>query len=251
MRIFLAGQAYSPSRNTEVDFSEIVETHHPYILESFYYVNETTEKLIPLFGDFMLDSGAFTFMQGQKGHADWNSYIDRYADFINKNHIEKFFELDIDSVVGYPKVLEFRRRLESLTGRQCIPVWHSNRGIEEYKRMCNQYDYVALGGIVGNEWAKKAENCIPWFINEAHKRKAKVHGLGFTKLKLLPRFHFDSVDSTAWTTGNRFGFVYRFTGASMRKIDCPSGKRLKDPRRVAMINYTEWIKFQRWADTNL
>lgn len=88
-------------------------------------------------------------------------------------------------------------------------------------------------------------------IDEAHKRGAKVHGLGFTALDWLPKCHFDSVDSTSWTTGNRFGFIYKFDGKTMKKIDAPNGKRLSDSRTVAFINYCEWIKFQKYADAHL
>lgn len=232
-------------------FDKAITKHKPYILESFYYADSDTERLIPLFGDFLLDSGAFTFMENAKVRVDWDEYIERYADFINRNKVEKFFELDIDSVVGYDKVLDFRKNLERLTGKQCIPVWHSNRGKDDFLRMCEQYPYVALGGIVGKEWSVKAEKYMPWFIREAHKRGAKIHGLGYTKLSKLDKYHFDSVDSTAWTTGNRFGYIYKFQNGKMTKTDVPKGKRLGDPRKVALINYIEWIKYQRWAENKL
>lgn len=225
--------------------------HKPFILESFFYADEDTERLLPLFGDFLLDSGAFTFMQGNSTHLDWNAYIERYAAFIVRNDIQKYFELDIDSVVGYEKVKEFRNTLERLTNRPCIPVWHKSRGIAEWSRMCDEYKYVAIGGIVSKEIKPEHYKAFPHMIAEAHRRGAKVHGLGFTNLSLLPKIHFDSVDSTAWTTGNRFGFIYRFNGTTMIKIDCPKGKRLGDPRKVALINYTEWIKYQKYAETNL
>lgn len=232
-------------------YDPIIQAHRPYILESFFYVDADTERLLPLFGDFLLDSGAFTFMQSSKTHVVWEDYIERYANFINKNHIEKFFELDIDSVVGYPKVLEYRSRLERLTNRRCIPVWHTSRGGAEFKKMCDEYDYVAIGGIVSKEIKPEHYSILPAMIKETHRRKAKIHGLGFTSLEWLPKCHFDSVDSTAWTTGNRFGFVYRFDGKTMKKHDCPKGKRLGDSRKVALINYTEWIKFQKYAEAKL
>lgn len=232
-------------------FSKTITEHHPYILESFYYADADTERLLPLFGDFLLDSGAFTFMQDNKTHLDWDAYIEQYANFIVRNNIQKYFELDIDSVVGYEKVKEYRKKLEFLTGRQCIPVWHKSRGINEWIAMCDEYNYVAIGGIVSKEIKPEQYKAFPMMIAEAHKRGAKVHGLGFTNLTLLSQIHFDSVDSTAWTTGNRFGFIYHFDGKTMKKIDCPKGKRLGDPRKVALINYTEWIKFQRYAEINL
>lgn len=222
----------------------------PFILESFFYNDELSEKLIPQYGDFLLDSGAFTFMQG-KGSAQWDEYIEQYADFIVRNDVKKYFELDIDSVVGYPKVLEYRKRLEQTTSRQCIPVWHISRGKAEYIRMCDEYGYVAIGGIVSKEITPDKYSVLPALISEAHRRGAKVHGLGFTALKWLPQCHFDSVDSTAWTTGNRFGYIYRFDGRTMQKTNVPGGKRLADSRKVALINFTEWLKFQKYAETHL
>lgn len=232
-------------------FNKAITEHRPYILESFYYADADTERLLPLFGDFLLDSGAFTFMQDNTSHLIWDEYIERYADFINRNKIEKFFELDIDSVVGYEQVKKFRRKLENLTGRQCIPVWHKSRGIKDYLRECDEYSYIAIGGIAIKEIKPEQYSAFPSMISEAHKRKCKVHGLGFTSLKYLPKIHFDSVDSTAWTTGNRFGYIYKFDGKTMQKIDCPKGKRLGDPRKIALINYKEWIKFQKYAEENL
>lgn len=223
-----------------------------YILQSFYYADEFTEKyIIPNVKDFLLDSGAFTFMQNTKTRVDWDDYIKKYADFIIKNNIKKYFELDIDSVVGYKQVLKYRDKLESLTGKPCIPVWHKSRGIKEFQKMCDDYDYVAIGGIVSGEIKRDQYKAFPSMIAEAHRRNAKIHGLGFTSLDYLSKCHFDSVDSTAWTTGNRFGFVYKFDGKTMKKIDCPKGKRLSDSRKVALINYTEWIKFQKYAEVNL
>lgn len=190
-------------------------------------------------------------MMNSKTHVNWEEYIDRYADFINRNNVEKFFELDIDSVVGYDKVLEYRKMLEKKTQKQCIPVWHKSRGIDDYQKTCKNYPYIAVGGIAIKEISKEQYIIFPQLIKEAHANGAKIHGLGFTNLQLLKKYHFDSVDSTAWTAGNRFGFIYHFDGRNMHKINVPSGKRLADPRRVALINYIEWIKYQRYAEGNL
>lgn len=229
----------------------VIRKHKPFILESFYYADADTEKLLPYFGDFLLDSGAFTFMQNKGGSPNWDEYLERYADFINRNKVEKFFELDIDSIVGYEKVKEYRRTLERLTGRQSIPVWHKSRGIEEYKRCCEEYPYNGIGGYVIKEITKTDFKFFPAMIAYAHKNNSKVHCLGFTNLEGIQKYHFDSVDSTAWTAGNRFGCIYWFDGKTMRKKDAPKGSRLSDSREAALHNYTEWIKFQKWAETHL
>lgn len=262
MKIFLAGQNGQHKINDTLflagvtpwrgggQYDTVIESFRPFILESFFYVDEDTERLLPHFGDFLLDSGAFTFMSGTVGNIDWDGYIKRYADFIVRNDIKKFFELDIDSVVGYAKVKEFRRELEKLTSRPCIPVWHVSRGMDEFRRMCDEYSYVAIGGIVSKEIKPDKYNLLPVLIKEAHKRKAKIHGLGFTALNWLPICHFDSVDSTAWTTGNRFGYLYYFDGKTMKKKDAPKGHKLGDSRAAALNNYVEWLKFQKYALTH-
>lgn len=250
MKIYLAGVAPWRGGQDRI-YDESYKTYRPYILESFYYADADTERLLPYFGDFLLDSGAFTFMQSSKSHVNWEEYLERYADFINRNKVEKFFELDIDSVVGYSNVLRYRKRLEQLTGKQCIPVWHKSRGIEEYKKHCIDYSYVAIGGYVVKEITPKEYSHFPAMIEFAHKNKSKVHCLGYTNLANLRKHHFDSVDSTAWTTGNRFGYIYRFDGKTIKKVEVPEGKRLADPKRVALNNFNEWIKFQKYAETHL
>lgn len=222
------------------------------ILESFYYADEWTEKVIPLLDHFLLDSGAFTFMSNsKKGNINWKDYIDRYIAFINKNNVKHFFELDIDCIVGYENVLRIRKYIEEKTGKKCIPVWHKSRGKDEFLKMCDEYDYVSIGGIVSKEIKQTEYPFFTWFINEAHKRGCKIHGLGFTNLKGLEKYKFDSVDSTSWTTGNRFGCVYMFNGKTIVKHDKKQGQRLADSRAVAVHNFNEWVKFQKYAEKNL
>ena len=221
------------------------------ILESYFYTDKWTEAIIPNLKKFLLDSGAFTFMSSHKGKVDWDEYLDGYIDFINRNNVDLFFELDIDSLVGYENVLKMRKKLEYETGKKAIPVWHKSRGKDEFLRMCDEYDYVAIGGIVTKEITRQEYKFFPWFINEAHKRGAKIHGLGFTNLEGIRKYKFDSVDSTSWTTGNRFGSIYRFNGRTMEKFDKKDGQRLSDSRAVAVNNFNEWVKFQKYAEKHL
>ena len=116
--------------------------------------------------------------------------------------------------------------------------------------MCDEYDYVAIGGIVSQEIKRDEYKYFPWFINEAHKRGAKIHGLGFTNLKGLALYHFDSVDSSSWTTGNRFGAIYKFNGREMTITRKPPNTRVK-ARETAINNFNEWVKFCQYAETHL
>lgn len=225
------------------------------ILESFYYLrkNEEFMTLVKHFGSFLLDSGAFTFMSGShKGGIDWDEYVEEYAAFINRWNVKLFFELDIDSVVGLTEVERLREKLEALTGKKPIPVWHRNRGKEYFIRMCENYPYVALGGIVTKEIdRKKYETAFPWFIKTAHEHKCKIHGLGYTTVANLRKYHFDSVDSTAWLYGNRGGYLYKFNPRTgLLEQLSKDGCRLKS-REGAVSNFNEWVKFGKYAETHL
>lgn len=252
MIIYLAGVTQLITTLQKVNPYFIEETK-PFVLESYYYVSKnisTFKKYQPYFREFLLDSGAFTFMQNSTVRVDWIEYAKRYADFINKNNIEKYIELDLDYIIGVDKAFQLRQLLEAETGKKSVPVWHRCRGKEAFLEMCDDYDYVALGGIVGQRW-RGVEQYMPWFINEAHNRGAKIHGLGFTKQQLLTDYHFDSVDSTSWTTGNRFGYVWEFTGRRVHKINKPSNSMISNYQQLMMHNYMAWYKYQQWAYTHL
>lgn len=224
------------------------------ILETYYYLQKNNEfpRLIENFQNFLLDSGAFTFMSGAE-KVDFDKYVEGYAEFIKKWNIKLFFELDIDSVVGLKEVERLRIKLEKLTGRKPIPVWHKARGKEYFEYMCKNYPYVAIGGIVTKEIPiNKYERLFPWFIKMAHRYGAKIHALGYTNIKGLFKYNFDSVDSTAWLYGNMSGSIYKFDAYNqvMNKIKVPAGKRLKS-KAAAAYNFNEWVRFMKYARARL
>lgn len=246
------------SKHSFVDydlFDESIANYKPYDLDSFYDIykrNIPTVDYLPCYGDFLLDSGAFTFLDsGVK--VDWEDYTVKYGQFVKKYNIEKYFEMDIDDIVGYEEVLRLRDILENEAGRKSIPVWHNNRGKEGFIKDAKNYPYVAIGGLVsgGGEYATKLRKYFPWFINTAHQYGAKIHALGFTSISALCKYHFDSVDSTSWLAGNKFGFLWKFNGKSLVQIDKPVNTRISNPRFTRLNNYIEWCKFQKYAEVHL
>jgi hypothetical protein len=244
MKVFLAATGSRESRPSIVKI--------PYILESFYSLkNEKTLKRILQYPkeNFLLDSGAFTFMNNCKGKVNFDEYLDKYIEFINKYDIKYFFELDVDVIVGYEKVKQLRKRLERETNKKCIPVWHKSRGLDDFIAMCKEYDYVSIGGIVVKEIEKKDWVVFPKLIEIAHKYNCKIHGLGFTATKELHKYHFDSVDSTNWISGSKFGSLHLFNGSY---IESKSFKNKRAKRiEIDEHNINEWIKFQKYAYKHL
>ena len=216
-----------------------------YILESFFYINNFVTKHIPLFKDFLLDSGAFTFMNTPQ-KIDYKEYTKNFINFINQNDIKHFFELDIDLLIGYAETLKLRKFIEQETNKKVIPVFHKSRGLKEWEKMCEEYDYVAVGTI--GEYRTHSE-ILKHLLKIARKYKTKVHGLGFTSLTKLQEYDFYSVDSTSWNCGNRFGTIYNFTGSRLKVITRPENCRIIT-NKVLKHNFSEWVKYSKYADCN-
>lgn len=226
-----------------------------HVLESFFSIRNDSKFMSQRhhFGHFLLDSGAFSFLNSYKGNLDWDRYITDYADFINKYNVEHFFELDIDAIIGLERVEALRKRLESLTGRKSIPVWHKNRGKEGFIKMCEEYPYVAIGGIVIKEIPRKVyESAFPWFIKTAHDHGCKIHGLGYTDMEGVKKYRFDSVDSITWLCCGRGGYVDVFFPheGRTRNVGREIQGRLKI-REAIKFSFLEWVKFIMYADACL
>lgn len=204
------------------------------ILTNFAFYENDMDKILNLSNNVLVDSGAFTFRK--KGIKNLNQFVNNYIKFIEKyesnEKVKGFFELDIDTIIGYDKVLEIRNQLEEVSDK-IIPVWHKNLGIQEFKKMCNEYDYVSLSSI-GKDINE--ENAVK-FVNTAHKNNAKIHALGLSKEPILNTIPFDSVDSTSWMRCCRFG---NFKG---KKIDINYTKNNR--KKVIFLELLDEIKKQK------
>ena len=241
MKIFLAGSGWDKICWRDRGFYNFNR------LESYHYIKDERE-VIHKYDNFLLDSGAFSYMSGsKKAVTDWDTYIEGYAAFINKYNVKYFFELDIDVIVGLSEVNRLRAKLEALTGKQAIPVWHKSRGIDYWRDMVQRYKYVAIGGIVTQEIKRSEYNIFNTLLGIAKTAGCKVHGLGFTNLKKIRDYDFYSVDSTSWLGGNRFGFIYHFNGRTLEQINRKENQRVK-AHAVAKHNFKEWIKFSKYIN---
>lgn len=242
MKVYLAGEAYGAEvfKNMDFKFKR---------LDSFMYVRDNKRYIsfIPKYEEYLLDSGAFTFiMSKKKTKIDIDSFTDEYIDFIKDNKIDNFFEMDVDKIFGYEKVKQLSRRIEAKTGKQSIPVFHMSRGLDDWNSMCKDYKYVSLG-IAGKD--------VPWgdtqtfmrFVMNAKSYGTKVHGLGITGMKTLKKVPFYSVDSSSWTCGNRYKSIFFFDGKEVKsvKVDL-SNKRIKDHLKLAEHNFKQWVEFSNY-----
>ena len=248
MKIYLAG--------TSPPFLETL-SRKTNILESFAYMNRHRKEVdLLLKNNFMLDSGAFTFMGNKKLKIDWDKYTNDYCDFINEYKIELFFELDIYSVIGTKATERLTKLIEKKTNKQSIPVWHISLGIDYYKRMVEEYDYIAIGASGRNDskWTRTNPEKLKALVLYAKGRGTKVHGLGYTVIKQLKKIPFFSVDSTTWLNAGKYGEYQHYSNGTIKKLQgCAIGKKSKREESIKMThhNFEQWIKFQDYAEKKL
>lgn len=246
MKVFMAGTSglkNHPELMRECD----------YFLESFISIKDWQMPYFKKAKGFLLDSGAFTFMNGTKAKNIYE-YAEKYANFINEYDINDFFELDVEMIFGWNEYLKMNDLIEKITKKQSIPVFHKNRGLKWYINACENYDYIAFGGVaVGAGKVRKSMlRAMPEFIKIAHSHDTRIHGLGFTMTSRFDEIRFDTIDSTTWTMGGRMGNLCYFTGDGMRQYyPSKNGKKPRNLNDLNAHNFSEWLKFQKWADVNL
>ena len=250
MRIYLATMLSGiPDKYLE---KIVTEGKPKYLLSTFFdgeRICKRTLDIVKNTDNFLLDSGAFSFMSGAEcSKKIIEEYAERYIDFIKRYKITRYFEIDVDTIFGLPYAEKIRHKLESQTGIQSIPVWHKNRGIEYWKRMCQEYNYIAIGGLVFHvkqqEWP-----LIHKMVDYAAYKGVKVHGLGFTKTKILEDWNLYSVDSSSWhTSAVRGSQKHTFNGKHIEtKILMQKGVKY-DQQLLATHNGIEWCKYQKFMD---
>ena len=243
----------SISSRPDLDFiSRIEKPQNLNILASFEYRTSMKKWKPKDCKNFLADSGAFTAMNAGKPINE--QYIDQYIKWINDNDIRNFIEMDLDEVIGYEQTMQIRKRIESQTGRKVIPCWHLERGEDGWKRMCDDYGYVAISLsrlTKTSKWLVKHKFEPLWFfLDEANKRGAKIHALGCNDLSLLRQFHFYSADSSTHTLGNRYGQVYVFQNGEIRNINKSRQYRI-DKNKADEQNIKTMIEVMRYAEKKL
>lgn len=210
MRLFLAGvytsnftiggRAYARLSDVERRIRDGIQN----FLESYHYIHRQkyVDNLRNNKKRVFLDSGAFS--AHTKGV---NIDIQGYCDYIKKNHDIILVEdgQPVASVldgIGDPlKTWQNQQTMESL-GVRPLPCFHYGEDERYLEWYIERYPYITLGGMVmvsepqlkvwlDHIWDK-------YLVKTDGTPKVKVHGFGLTILRLMKRYPWYSVDSSAW-----------------------------------------------------
>lgn len=163
------------------------------------YARRCTEKGDELF----LDSGAYS-ASTQGVQID----IDHYARFIHETKGLWTHVANLDVIPGKrvspasaaEKSYHNLRRLEEL-GCRVVPCFHHGEPLRYLERYADQYDYIALGGMVKGR-REVLRSWLDWcwnLLTDEHGRpRVKVHGFGLSSYWAATRYPWHSLDSTSW-----------------------------------------------------
>lgn len=170
-------------------------------LFSFYFLDEASALAIKPEHDVFLDSGGFS---ARKYGAPIDVY--KYAEYIKANghRFKVIANLDTASV---EETLQNEKILKKETGREILPVYHFS-DFRDNKELLQDYlrdhDYVAIGGVASVGLKQKQVKAYLDYVFH-HSRGKKLHGFGMNGKRIVERYPFYSVDSSAWLMSEKFG----------------------------------------------
>jgi len=166
-----------------------------------------------LYNDVMLDSGAFT-----AAFKDVDITVDDYLQFLDDFKFDYIIGLDkipFDKEKGFTQKLFLESAEETYQnckliqdrGIENIPTFHQGEPYDALKRLCDEFDFVALG--ISSRRIARAD------IHYLHLDKCfsiipkttRVHGLAMTDFNLPLIYPFYSVDSSTWEREARYGKI--------------------------------------------
>lgn len=194
-----------------------------------YYLGEPAQEMLKSCGKelrFVLDSGAFTA---------WKSGnpidLDDYCKFLETCKPEpwRYFSLD---VIGNPSETIKNYEIMLKRGFNPIPVFTRGECPSVLETFYKTSEVVAIGGLVGTPRNRGFIKGIMKYV-----KKRWVHWLGFTNLNFIKFYKPYMCDSSAWTTGHRYGTVGVYMGkGEIKRIAKADFKAKPDQRLLDRIS---------------
>lgn len=162
----------------------------------------------------LADSGAYYFIHKFRAQrvseqalakSDPDGYVDGYIRWMQRlwNHVDYFFEFDLQELLPYEKIKAWRKRFRDAgVDSKLVLVHHRNNTLTEFDEILDTSAsrYVAISKM--NKATDYAQ-----YIRRAFDRGVLVHGLGMTRTEITQNHPFYSVDSVTWINLRRFGSV--------------------------------------------
>ena len=212
-------------------------------LVSYWYFNskdkmDRLRKYMPKARLIMADSGAYSaYTQGAEidiaRYADW---LIQYQDVFS---VMVSLDVKVSWRQGQENFLYLRGR-----GLDVLPVFHISEPGGLLREMCQEFDYVGLGGV-GRLPSDGVliSNLIECF-KVGQEYGSRFHFFGMTRIKVLMSFDWRSVDSTSWMQGGIYGITPRYDAFKGLK----SCKTAHDKRHYIEQLQKRYSGLKQWQD---
>lgn len=249
MKLFIAGQGVTKAaifkfREEQQQKGKEIAFLHSYLEIKNGDFELLTRHLSP--ENSFLDSGAFTaFTQGARID------IDHYIDTIKAIGRPYYAALD---VIGDYKATRVNLDYMVSKGLKPIPAFHVGSPKEELIKLLDEYDYIALGGLVPLAMRRnKLQEWLDYCFSTITKKDPlpKVHLFGINSLWAWQRYPAYSADATSWVSGSKFRRIVEFKDG--RFITHHKNQDSPMAHKVFMNDYTDLnlhnvIEYQKAAD---
>jgi hypothetical protein len=175
-----------------------VRTGIQHILESYHYVHsDRAVQMMRRDGiTVFLDSGAFSAYT-QKVEIN----LDKYCEYIRMNADVIRVASVLDGIGDALKTYKNQQAMEA-NGVKVLPCFHYGEDERYLEHYIANYPYITLGGMVpiNKEQLKYWLDRIwdKYLTNKDGMPKLKVHGFGLTRISLMERYPWYSIDSSSW-----------------------------------------------------
>lgn len=216
------------------EFIPMLLGHKIRILRSYY---SSKDIRIPQYcSGIFLDSGAFS-ARNKKVIINLSEYIEFCK--TNGDVYDAYANLD---VIGNPQKTWHNQILMDKAGLNAIPTFHMGEPFSFLKKYLDQYDYIALGGLV-----RVKSNALRMWLDgcwEEIKKTSgmKVHGFGMTDINLIKRYPWYSIDSTTASRAGRIGVLLTPWGQLLlsESLKIKTSSSIKTPGKIKVV--FDWVK---------
>ena len=159
--------------------------------------------------DIVLDSGAFSAWSLGKPIK-----LQDYINFVHEHKSKFTWYANLDVIVDPSKSgkLTWENQCEmELQGLKPLPVFHFQEDWKWLKQLVDNYDHIALGGMVEvpnaqlYDWLDGAFS--EYLTDDKGMPICKVHGFGWTAAKVVNRYPWWSADSSSWIKLSALGSI--------------------------------------------
>lgn len=197
------------------------------VLESFFSIGRRELKYDKNYvKSFFLDSGAYSAYTQKKV-----INLDAYINYIKRNKAKIDYYANLDEIYNPEKSKENLLKMEA-EGLNPLPVYHYGEPFDIFRKMCEKYEFIALGGMVPISTKNLTlwlDEVFQYICNKDGTPSKKIHGFGMTTLELLKRFPWFSIDSVSPILTAAMGGIWNYNGQLIsvaRKEEIPLSTKL-------------------------